>query len=320
MKTTMKYSSIATCILFLPLSVLGNWLSFRGDSGNGIIDHELSPSIGLKSRSSWQVKLPGRGLSSPIVVGERVLLTASGPKQETLHVIAYTSRPVKSTGAKRSRPPGVRFVMRKLCCRSNDGERRESGGGAVLVQRRLLPGLEGQLEMVRGLTYDYPNAANGLGMSSSPVIANGVLVAQVENDAESLTVGLNLSNGTTLWKKDRPRGANWTSPTVLGQGKNQQVALQSMKGIAVIDPKTGKDQWLYEDGASTIPSSTVKGSAILVPSNGLTALQARPDGKSHTQLWRDNKLGPGTGSPTISGDQFYVINKANVHLRGNQDW
>ena len=90
MKTTMKYSSIATCILFLPLSVLGNWLSFRGDSGNGIIDHELSPSIGLKSRSSWQVKLPGRGLSSPIVVGERVLLTASsGPKQETLHVIAY---------------------------------------------------------------------------------------------------------------------------------------------------------------------------------------------------------------------------------------
>ena len=85
-----------------------------------------------------------------------------------------------------------------------------------------------------------------------------------------------------------------------------------MKGIAVIDPKTGKDQWLYEDGASTIPSSTVKGNSILVPSNGLTALQARPDGKSHTQLWRDNKLGPGTGSPTISGDQFYVINKANV--------
>jgi len=172
--------------------------------------------------------------------------------------------------------------------------------------------LEGNLKWLRGLTYDYPNAANGLGMSSSPVIANGVLVAQVENDAESFTAGLSLSNGTTLWKKDRPRGANWTSPTVLGKGKDQQVALQSMKGIAVIDPKSGKDQWIYEDGAATIPSSTILGSTILVPSNGLTALQARPDGKSHTQLWQDNKLGPGTGSPSISGYNFYVINKANV--------
>ena len=44
----------------------------------------------------------------------------------------------------------------------------------------------------------------------------------------------------------------------------------------------------------------------------MTALQARPDGKSHTQLWQDNKLGPGTGSPSISGYNFYVINKANV--------
>ena len=80
----------------------------------------------------------------------------------------------------------------------------------------------------------------------------------------------------------------------------------------MIDPETGKDQWLYEDGASTIPSSTVSGNTILVPSNGLTALQARGDGKSHTQLWRDNKLGPGTASPTLSGDKFFVLNKANV--------
>ena len=172
--------------------------------------------------------------------------------------------------------------------------------------------LTGNLKWLRGLTYDYPNAANGLGMSSSPVIAGGVLIAQVENDAESFTVGLSLTNGTTLWKKDRPRGANWTSPSVLGKESQQQVVLQSMKGVAVIDPKTGKDQWLYEDGASTIPSSTISGNTILVPSNGLTALQARDDGKSHTQLWRDNKLGPGTGSPTISGDKLYVVNKANV--------
>jgi len=310
----MKNQAIAAFILCLPLSLLANWLSFRGDSGNGIIDNDLSPSIGTDSKSSWKVELPGRGLSSPIVVGERVYLTASsGPKQETLHVIAYDGKTGKTDWEKTFKATGRTVCHDKTCVAAPT---MVSDGKVVVAQFSsndvFCLDLEGNLKWLRGLTYDYPNAANGLGMSSSPVIANGVLVAQVENDAESFTAGLSLSNGTTLWKKDRPRGANWTSPTVLGKEKDQQVALQSMKGIAVIDPKSGKDQWIYEDGAATIPSSTVLGSTILVPSNGLTALQARPDGKSHTQLWRDNKLGPGTGSPTIGGDKFYVINKANV--------
>ena len=310
----MNYASITAFILCLPLSLLGNWLSFRGDSGNGIINHNLSPDIGTKSKSAWKAELPGRGLSSPIVVGGRVYLTASsGPKQETLHIIAYNGNTGKKDWEKTFKATGRTVCHEKTCVAAPT---MVSDGKVVVAQfssnDMFCLDLEGNLKWLRGLTYDYPNAANGLGMSSSPVIANGVLIAQVENDAESFTAGLSLRNGTTLWKKDRPRGANWTSPTVLGKGKKQQVALQSMKGISVIDPKSGKDQWKYEDGAATIPSSTVLGSTILVPSNGLTALQAREDGKSHTQLWQDNKLGPGTGSPTISGNQLYVINKANV--------
>lgn len=310
----MNYASITAFILCLPLSLLGNWLSFRGDSGNGIINHNLSPDIGTKSKSAWKAELPGRGLSSPIVVGGQVYLTASsGPKQETLHVIAYNGNTGKKDWEKTFKATGRTVCHEKTCVAAPT---MVSDGKVVVAQFSsndvFCLDLEGNLKWLRGLTYDYPNAANGLGMSSSPVIANGVLIAQVENDAESFTAGLSLRNGTTLWKKDRPRGANWTSPTVLGKGKKQQVALQSMKGISVIDPKSGKDQWKYEDGAATIPSSTVLGSTILVPSNGLTALQAREDGKSHTQLWQDNKLGPGTGSPTISGNQLYVINKANV--------
>ena len=310
----MKYSTHATFLLFTPLCLFGNWLSFRGDSGNGIIDHNLSPNIGTESKSSWKAPLPGRGLSSPVIVGERVFLTASsGPKQETLHVMSYHAQTGKKDWEKTFKATGRTVCHQKTCVAAPT---MVSDGKVVVAQFSsndvFCLDLTGNLKWLRGLTYDYPNAANGLGMSSSPVIAGGVLIAQVENDAESFTVGLSLANGTTLWKKDRPRGANWTSPSVLGKGSQQQVVLQSMKGVAVIDPKTGKDQWIYEDGAATIPSSTISGNTILVPSNGLTALQARDDGKSHTQLWRDNKLGPGTGSPTISGDKLYVVNKANV--------
>jgi outer membrane protein assembly factor BamB len=173
--------------------------------------------------------------------------------------------------------------------------------------------MRGNLMWLRGLTYDYPNIANGLGMSSSPLIANGVLVAQVENDADSFTFGLNLKNGTTLWKKVRPRGANWTSPVTLKKSSVQWVGLQSKEGLAFINPSNGEILWNYEDGASTIPSSVVSSNnVVLIPSNGLTAMEEPVAGKAPKQIWRNNKLAPGTGSPSVSGDQVFVINRANV--------
>ena len=51
---------------------------------------------------------------------------------------------------------------------------------------------------------------------------------------------------------------------------------------------------------------------MLVPSNGLTALDEPSEGEPPKQLWRNNKLAPGTGSPAVSGDQVFVINRANV--------
>ena len=40
--------------------------------------------------------------------------------------------------------------------------------------------LDGNLLWYRGLAYDRPKAGNDVGMSSSPVVANGIVVAQVE--------------------------------------------------------------------------------------------------------------------------------------------
>ena len=172
--------------------------------------------------------------------------------------------------------------------------------------------LSGDLIWLRGLTYDFPNAANGLGMSSSPLIAKGVLLAQVENDAYSFSMGINMNNGETLWKKDRPRAANWSSPTLFGNGDNQTIILQSKEGISIVNPKSGKEMYNFSEGASTIPSSTPAGNILLVPSNGMTALEIQAGQEKAKKLWSDNKLGPGTGSPAVSKDRFLVINKANV--------
>ena len=41
---------------------------------------------------AWKVALPGRGPSSPIVVGDRVLVTcSSGARQERLHLLCFAA-------------------------------------------------------------------------------------------------------------------------------------------------------------------------------------------------------------------------------------
>ena len=311
----MRISLLLTLITSIPYLSLADWRGFRGTDGNGFISSQIASDLSLNAENSWKVDLPGRGLSSPIVVGELVLITASsGPQQENLHIIAFNSLDGGKVWERIFRATGRTICHKKTCVAACT---MVSDGKVVIAQFSsndiFCLDLKGNLRWLRGLTFDYPNIANGLGMSSSPVLSNGVLIAQVENDADSFTFGLSLINGTTQWKKERPKGANWTSPVVLKKGSQEWVGLQSKKGLAFLHPNTGEILWNYEDGASTIPSSAISAeNVVLIPSNGLTALDEPSEGKDPKQIWRNNKLAPGTGSPAVSGNQVFVINRANV--------
>src|SRR5690606_16848625 len=145
----------------------------------------------------WSQELPGRGLSSPIIVGDQVIVTASsGYRQTRLHVLSFAAadgslqweREFWATGRTASHP--------KTCVAAptpaSDGERifafYSSNDLACLD-------LDGNLLWYRGLTYDFPNASNSLGMSSSLVVADGTVVAMVENDSDSFTTGVDPQTG-----------------------------------------------------------------------------------------------------------------------------
>ena len=114
-------------------------------------------------------------------------------------------------------------------------------------------------------------------------------------------------------EKSQAKRSQLTSPVTLKKSSVQWVGLQSKEGLAFLNPSNGEILWNYEDGASTIPSSVISSNnVVLIPSNGLTALEEPVAGKAPKQLWRNNKLAPGTGSPSVSGDQVFVINRANV--------
>ena len=308
---------MAASLLLASLCVVhaADWPQFRGPAGDGVApDTKLPTSLDTGS-VAWSANLPGRGISSPVIVGNRVFVTASsGARQDRLHVMCYNLADGVLVWERQFWATGRTQTHEKISAATpspaSDGERIyaifSSNDCAALD-------FEGNLVWFRGLGRDYPNASNSLGMSSSLVVTDGVVVAQVENDSESFTAGLDAKSGLNRWKLDRPKKANWTSPVVMkGTDGKPVVALQSSKGVAGIEPSTGKVLWNYDQGASTVPSTTVSGGRLYVPSQGLTVLEPTADGQAPKQIWRAGQLRPGTSSPVVVGDRVFTLNDGGI--------
>ena len=292
-----------------------DWPQFRGPSGNGISDETGLPTVlDANKELAWKIDLPGRGLSSPIVVGERVFVTcSSGLKQQRLHVLCFRTADGSKLWERQFWATGRTMCQPKTCVAAptpaSDGERIVaifSSTDAVCLD------LDGNLLWFRGLGRDYPNASNSVGMSSSLVVVNGVVVAQVESESEGFTAGLDVQSGLNRWKLERPRKANWTSPVLLKSGNQQLVLLASPSSVAAVEPATGKIVWEYPDGGSSIPSLATSDGVVFVPSHGLTALRPGSNGEKPKQLWQSSQLRPGTPSPLVLGAKVLVLNDGGI--------
>ena len=292
-----------------------DWRQFRGNDVAGVAIHDEVPATWSAAENvAWKAELLGRGLSGPIVVDCRVYLTASsGFTQNRLHVLCFDQKSGAKLWERQFWATGRTMTHPKMCVATptpaSDGQRIfafYSSNDLICLD------LDGNLQWLRGLTHDFPNASNSLWMSSSPIVAGDALIVQVENDAESFATGIDVTTGKSFWKKTRPKRANWTSPTVLTDANGRTVALlQSSAGIEAVDPVTGETAWEFTSGASTIPSSAVSNGAVFVPSNGLTVLRPGAD-KTPEVVWKDNRMTPGTASPVIVSDKVFVVNNAGV--------
>ncbi len=293
-----------------------DWLQFRGPGGTGIAtDAKLTTQLDEKS-VAWKISLPGRGLSSPVIVGDKVFLTASsGTEQDRLHVLCFSAKSGAKLWERQFWATGRTMTFPKTCVAANspcsDGQRLF----CLFSSNDLLClDLDGNVLWLRGLTRDYPNASNSLGMAASPIVVGDTLVVPVENDSESFAVGIDVATGANRWKNNRPKVACWATPVVVPDAKSGQplVVLQSGPGLSVVNARTGQEAWYFTDGASTMSSSVLVGGVLYVPSKGMTAMKPGAAGAHPEVLWQNAQLAPSTASPVVLGDKVFTLNAAGI--------
>src|SRR5689334_23560497 len=71
------------------LSATADWPWWRGPSRNGVAAEGSFPGKFKEADAKWKASVPGRGHSSPVVVGDRVFLTTAEMNGQKQFVLAY---------------------------------------------------------------------------------------------------------------------------------------------------------------------------------------------------------------------------------------
>jgi outer membrane protein assembly factor BamB len=309
------------CVAVLVVGVLvlaaggADWTQFRGPRSDGLAGGGAVPSpLGL-DKPAWRADLPGRGVSGPIVVGGRVFVTASsGPGQDHLHVLAFDARDGKKLWQRTFWATGPTASHPKTCMAAptpaSDGElvvALFATNDLVCLDR------DGNVRWIRSLFGENPGAMDGRGLASSPVIVNGRVVVQVENQNTSFAAAVDLQTGTDAWRIDRPRALCWSSPLVL-PGRTPAEALVLLQGgtrLSACDPATGREVWGLDFASGGIASSVTDGNVLVVPgARSLSAFALQPNGAPPRSLWQEPRLDPETASPILVGERVYAVRGA----------
>src|SRR5260370_37508631 len=205
----MKPACLALVLITLLVNQLDaeDWPRFRGPSGNGVSGESKVPlKWGPKDNIAWRVELPGPGSSSPMVVGQRVLVTCfTGKKAEEIvrHVMCFDRNSAKQLW-KNSYPaplPEMDYTGQLLqhgfttSTPASDGERFYVHFGRDGVRAFDLDGKLLWHENVGKIVSTF-------GSGASPILVGDKLIVNATVELGAL-VALAKKSGKRIWKTRR---------------------------------------------------------------------------------------------------------------------
>ncbi len=300
-------------ICFSSQSQAEDWLQFRGPDATSLsllADPPIEFASATKKNIAWKADLPGRSAGGAIVVGDQVIATSSqGLDQRRIYVTSVHVESGKTLWQQsfvaRGRPFSHPYSSNAAPTPASDGQRIfafYSSNDLVCLD------LKGQLVWYRSLATEFPKAGNDTGMSSSPLVVDGAVVVQIECQGDSFVAGIDGQSGDLLWRIDRPRKANWSSPAPLTRADGSKlVVVTSGEDVTGFVARTGQVAFKHDKGAAKISSTLGWEGKLLVASEGLTVLDCTTVGVAPKKLWDNNKLEPGNSSPIVVDDSVVLV-------------
>jgi outer membrane protein assembly factor BamB len=287
--------SFLLLVLAITISPGADWSRFRGPEGSGIADGEL-PKLDPKA-PLWKVEIPGKGVSSPIIVGGKVYLQTASKDGKTRTLLCLNASDGKTVWTKDVRGTTATTHAKNSLASSTptcDGEAVYCvwwDGSGVSLAAYDLTSKEKWTTSLGGYESQH-------GPGFSPIVHDGLVFVNVDDDKHAELVALDIKTGEKKWIADRKHvRASYSTPYILKRaGKPAELILGTTSAITSYDPASGKVNWEYVVPwpAGKMPlrviGHPVYASGLLVMACGdgsgsryMVAID--PDGKTPTKVW-----------------------------------
>ena len=310
----MKIAGIATVLVFglvgaTVVEVAGqeNWPQFRGEAAGVIADDPSLPdSWGPEENVAWEVEVPGRGWSSPIVWGNHVFALTStavtGPEVPIQPVENYRARSLGGsmtaayitevdepihwvlydidfeTGMVRwqqtlhTAVPSLPTHQKSTFASETpvtDGERVY-----VYLADIGLYALDFDGELVWSVAMDWLPRREW-GAASSPVLYGDQLFVVNDNDQDSYVAAFDTATGEELWRTERDEGSNWSTPFVWQNDVRTEVVTTGQNGVRSYS-LDGELLWSLSGMSSLVIPTPFSDHGLLYINSGYVADANRP--------------------------------------------
>jgi len=327
-----------------------NWPQFRGPGGLGISDETGIPTTWSETENVlWKTAIEGIGHSSPVVWDDTIFLTTAIEGE----VIPGADAPIHYIGGQPFKHPQSVGADRQhtLEVMALDRHSGEILWSDLVYEGRVYDNIhqaasyaspsavtDGELVYFyfgsQGLyAYDFDGeqvwsvslgdiGSFGVGIGTSPVLFEGLLVIQVDEDEgeHSFITALNKKTGEEVWRKPRPVEASWATPLLIEDPTGRpQLLTSGIQFLISYDPATGDELWRLDGLANNaIHAPLWDGERVYMtagyPRSVIKAIHLGEDADGPTAeiAWEYRKGAAYVSSNLVYGDYLYITNDKGI--------
>lgn len=296
-----------------------NWPAWRGPNSDGKVPDENPPLKWDKETAVlWKVKVPGRGHSSPTVVGDRVYLATGDDEKQSQTVLAFdrqSGKPVWEKTLFSGFEKDARLHKRNTLATSSiacDGERVLALFMNDAAVHLCALSLDGEVLWQKKVG----DFKSHWGYSASPILYKDLVLVAADHANGGYVTALDRKSGKVVWQQDRPESPNYPSPVVCQVAGKDQIIIAGCKMLAAYDPAGGKPLWSAQDATTEecVGSVVVDGDLAFAsggyPKKETVAVKA--DGSGEV-VWRNEVQVYVPSMLTHEGYLYAVTDKGEAH-------
>lgn len=288
------------------------WPRWRGPSGQGLVTGTGYPDKWSATQNVlWKTPVPGTGNSSPIVWGDRIILTTSYDGGRRLSVLAYR----RSDGSllwETFAPEGAADSVHAKngyasATALSDGSRIYVSFGS----RGLMAfDMNGKLVWRQ----DLGRIANYHGPAGSPLLYKDRIILYQDHNMGSFVGAFEAGTGKELWRTRREASVGWGTPVAIRSAARDEIIVHGERRVTAYNPDTGRELWrcggsLFE----VVPTPVVGFGMVFCPSGRAgPTLAIRPGGQgdvTNTHVaWTSPRGSPFVPSPILYNEYLYMVN------------